>query len=126
MELTLRERIEQEELAKFEEERLRAEVRARLASQAQVAEGAPTPPAPPAPIIVNVTNTNSSVATSTAVVGPARDQSPSMVLRLLYFCFIGWWFGPLWLFAALLMCGSVLGLPIGVLMFSKSIKAFFL
>lgn len=56
----------------------------------------------------------------------AHRASLGFLIRTLYFLFIGWWFGFLWLGAALALCVTIIGLPIAILMFSKSIEAFFL
>jgi len=38
-------------------------------------------------------------------------------LRLLYFLLIGWWASLVWANAAWLLCASIVGLPIGLIMF---------
>lgn len=83
--LALRARIEAEELAKYQEEQMRAEIRMRMTGQ----QAAPAP----APVIVNITNTSSSVSSATAnVMGVSGGrQHPSTIIRLLYFLFFGWW-----------------------------------
>lgn len=133
----LRQRIEAEELAKFEEEQMRAEIRRRLMSENATpvdSATAPTTYAPhgsQAPIIVNVNNTNSNVNTNNnnaSVEGflRAERKSPALILRILYFIVFGWWVGPLWLAAAFFLCITVIGLPIGLLMLRRSIEAFIL
>ncbi|WP_144011990.1 YccF domain-containing protein [Deinococcus sp. LM3] len=116
----LRARIEAEELAKFQEEQMRAEIRMRMTGQQA--------PATPAPVIVNITNTSSSVSTATANVAAVSNvrQHPSTIIRLLYFLFIGWWAGFIWVGVALLLCISVIGLPIGLLMLSRALDSFIL
>ena len=114
--LALRARIEAEELAKFEEEQMRAEIRTRMTGQ----QAAPAP----APVIVNITNSNVSSATAN-VVGGGR-QHPSTIIRLLYFLFFGWWIGPIWVGVAILFCLSFFGLPIGLLMLSRALDSFIL
>ncbi len=44
-----------------------------------------------------------------------RSQ-PSWIIRGLYFLVIGWWFSLLWAGLAWLLCLTIIGLPIGVLM----------
>ena len=41
----------------------------------------------------------------------------SMLLRIPYFLLVGWWASALWLSAAYALCMSVIGIPIGFLMF---------
>lgn len=42
-------------------------------------------------------------------------QAP-WLLRALYFLFIGWWFSLVWAAVAWLLCVTILGLPLGVIM----------
>jgi uncharacterized membrane protein YccF (DUF307 family) len=42
----------------------------------------------------------------------------SWVLRLIYFVFIGWWLSLLWSNVAWLLCATIVGLPLGILMFN--------
>ncbi|CAM2068404.1 YccF domain-containing protein [Sulfidibacter corallicola] len=41
------------------------------------------------------------------------------LLRLIYFLTIGWWFGGLAALAGYLLCSSIIGLPIGVLILNR-------
>ena len=41
------------------------------------------------------------------------------VLRAIYFVLIGWWFSLLWSLLAWLLCVTIIGLPLGVLMFNR-------
>ncbi|MBP8241566.1 MAG: YccF domain-containing protein, partial [Thermoflexales bacterium] len=41
----------------------------------------------------------------------------SMLVRAPYFLLVGWWASALWLSAAYALCMSVIGIPIGFLMF---------
>jgi uncharacterized membrane protein YccF (DUF307 family) len=43
----------------------------------------------------------------------------SWVLRLLYFVFIGWWFSLIWSLLGWLLCVTIIGLPLGVLMLNR-------
>lgn len=125
----LRERLEAEELAKIEEEQMRAEIRGRLLGQQAASAPAPAPVAPP-PVIVNITNantnTNNNVATATVGAVAAGRRHPATIWRLLYFLFIGCWLGPIWVAVALLFCLSFVGLPIGLMMLSRALDAFIL
>jgi Inner membrane component domain len=49
-----------------------------------------------------------------------------IIVRLLYFVFIGWYVGFVWMGAALAICCTIIGIPIGVLMLAKTKEAFFL
>jgi uncharacterized membrane protein YccF (DUF307 family) len=48
-----------------------------------------------------------------------RVPQHSWVVRLLYFVFIGWWFSLGWSLAGWLLCVSIIGLPLGVLMLNR-------
>jgi len=43
-------------------------------------------------------------------------RQPSWLLRALYFVLIGWWLSLLWAAAAWLLCITIIGLPLGILM----------
>jgi uncharacterized membrane protein YccF (DUF307 family) len=43
----------------------------------------------------------------------------SWVWRLLYFVFIGWWFSLLWSLLGWLLCVTIIGMPLGVLMLNR-------
>ena len=43
-------------------------------------------------------------------------NQPPWLLRAVYFLLIGWWFSLLWAAVAWLLCVTVIGLPLGVLM----------
>jgi uncharacterized membrane protein YccF (DUF307 family) len=43
----------------------------------------------------------------------------SWVWRLLYFVFIGWWFSLLWSLLGWLLCVTIIGMPLGVLMLDR-------
>lgn len=45
--------------------------------------------------------------------------NPPFLLRILYFVLIGWWFSLLWAGLGWLLCASIIGLPLGVLMLNK-------
>ena len=55
-----------------------------------------------------------------------QHQTLPMIVRLLWFLFIGWYFGFFWIGIALSFCCSFIGLPIGIWMFNRTGKAFFL
>ena len=43
----------------------------------------------------------------------------SWVLRFLYFVFVGWWFSLIWSLLGWLLCVTIIGLPLGVLMLNR-------
>ena len=141
--MVLRQRIEQEELAKFREDQMRAEgIRARLIAEHAVTTTSHEAPQmaamAPQPIIVNVTNSVNTAATSEAaasaltaavavgVASAGGRTHPPTILRLVYFLLIGCWAGFIWIGVAALLCISIVGLPIGLMMFSRIADAFIL
>ncbi|NWJ97484.1 MAG: hypothetical protein HXX20_16995, partial [Chloroflexi bacterium] len=50
-------------------------------------------------------------------VGNARQQS--MLVRTLYFIFVGWWLGFIWSYVAYALCLIILGLPLGLMMLNR-------
>lgn len=48
-----------------------------------------------------------------------QNNQPNIVLRALWFIFIGWWLGLIWLHLAYVLCVSVIFLPIGLLMLNR-------
>lgn len=55
---------------------------------------------------------------STVVVGDSK-KNPGCLVQLLWFVFIGWWAGQLWIAFAWLLMLSVVGIPFGVMMLNK-------
>jgi uncharacterized membrane protein YccF (DUF307 family) len=43
----------------------------------------------------------------------------SWVWRFLYFVFVGWWFSLLWSVVGWLLCVTIIGMPLGVLMLNR-------
>ncbi len=41
------------------------------------------------------------------------------LLRLFYFVLIGWWFSLIWSLAGWVLCVTIIGLPLGVLMLNR-------
>jgi uncharacterized membrane protein YccF (DUF307 family) len=48
-----------------------------------------------------------------------QTSRPGCLLQVLYFVFIGWWFGLLWVTVAWLLNISIIGLPIGAAMLNN-------
>lgn len=43
-------------------------------------------------------------------------QQPSFIIRAIYFLLIGWWFSLIWATLGWLLCLTIIGLPLGVIM----------
>lgn len=48
-----------------------------------------------------------------------QTNRPGCVLQMLWFAFIGWWLGALWVVAAWVLCFTVIGLPLGAAMLNN-------
>jgi uncharacterized membrane protein YccF (DUF307 family) len=46
-------------------------------------------------------------------------QEPGCLVRTIWFFFVGWWLGLIWLHIGFLLCFSVIFLPIGLLMLNR-------
>lgn len=44
----------------------------------------------------------------------------NLLLRIIYFVFIGIWFSGIWMFVAYVFCLTIIGMPIGFWMFDKA------
>lgn len=51
--------------------------------------------------------------------GGGGDQPYGLVVRGLYFVFVGWWASGIWMSVAYLFTLSIVGLPVAVLMYNK-------
>jgi len=58
-------------------------------------------------------------------VNVARQETP-MVIRLLYFLFIGWWLGLLWVSIAVCLICTIIGAPAGFIMLAMTGKVMLL
>jgi Inner membrane component domain len=103
-----------------EEELIRHEMRQRL--QSASAQTAQQIPMPQQPVIINNVINNTNVVNNKI----HGSRKHSIIIRLLYFCTVGWLIGTVWLSVALLACITVVGLPFGILMLSKAKAAYFL
>jgi uncharacterized membrane protein YccF (DUF307 family) len=43
-------------------------------------------------------------------------NQPAFIIRALYFVLFGWWFSLIWAAVAWLLCATIIGLPLGVVM----------
>jgi uncharacterized membrane protein YccF (DUF307 family) len=48
-----------------------------------------------------------------------QNNQPNPILRALWFIFIGWWAGLIWLHVAYVLCVSIIFLPIGLIMLNR-------
>ena len=53
-------------------------------------------------------------------VGSLRAPQHNLLLRLLWFVFVGWWLAALFLAAGYLLCLTVIGLPLGFMLFDAT------
>ena len=54
-----------------------------------------------------------------SVVVRGSQQNPGCLVQLLWFVFIGWWAGQIWIAVAWLLMLTVVGIPLGVAMMNK-------
>ncbi|MFN2225583.1 MAG: YccF domain-containing protein [Anaerolineae bacterium] len=54
----------------------------------------------------------------TVVVEGSR-RNPGCLIQLLWFVFIGWWAGQIWIAVAWLLMLTIIGIPLGVMMMNK-------
>ena len=52
----------------------------------------------------------------------AHPEQHNILLRALWFVFIGWWATFLWLNVAYFLCATIIGLPLGFVMFDATPK----
>jgi uncharacterized membrane protein YccF (DUF307 family) len=52
-------------------------------------------------------------------IGGSSGNSPSLIVRGIYFVLVGWWASGIWMGIAYLVSLTIIGLPIGIKMFNK-------
>ena len=57
--------------------------------------------------------------TNVVNVNVGGTQQISFLIRALYFVFVGWWVGYIWSYIAYGFCLTILGLPLGLMMFNR-------
>lgn len=67
-------------------------------------------PQQPMPVPMMQTNVN---------VNLQQKSGPGLLVRAIYFVFIGWWFGYLWLIIGFSLCALILTLPLGLIMLNR-------
>ena len=48
-----------------------------------------------------------------------RDQGPGLLIRAVWFVFIGWWLSALAIGVAYFICAIIIGLPVGFMIFNR-------
>jgi uncharacterized membrane protein YccF (DUF307 family) len=48
-----------------------------------------------------------------------RNDGPGLLVRALYFILFGWWFSAIWAVVAWVLCLTIIGLPLGLLMLNR-------
>jgi uncharacterized membrane protein YccF (DUF307 family) len=56
-------------------------------------------------------------ARSAGAVTGGHEQA-SLLARAAYFVLVGWWLGAIWIIAAYAVCVTIIGIPLGVIMFN--------
>lgn len=54
-----------------------------------------------------------------AIGASTGGSSPSLVIRGVYFIFVGWWLSFIWIWIAYFVSLTIIGLPIGIKLFNK-------
>lgn len=53
------------------------------------------------------------------VVVDNSQRNPGCLIQILWFAFIGWWFGQLWIAVAWFLMLTIVGIPLGIAMMNK-------
>jgi len=59
-------------------------------------------------------------------VNPPDNKTMNPLIRLTWFLLVGWWLGLIWLFFAMLISLTIIGLPVGMVMGWYTPKIMFL
>jgi len=78
----------------------------------------PVPPYQWQPPVV-VQNFYQAPPVATPVVVEARSSGPGFLARALWFIFVGWWLGLIWLHIGFALCLTGIFLPVGLLMLNR-------
>lgn len=54
-----------------------------------------------------------------SIVVDNSNKNPGCLIQVLWFAFIGWWFGQLWIAVAWFLMLTIVGIPLGVKMMNK-------
>lgn len=57
--------------------------------------------------------------TSTVVNVNVQQKGPGLLIRAIYFLFIGWWLGYFWLWLGFFLCGLIVTLPLGLAVLNR-------
>lgn len=71
-----------------------------------------------APYLLTLKQSRSSDSVETVEMGGSSSASPGLVVRGVYFVFVGWWASGILMSVAYLLSLTVIGLPIGVKVFN--------
>jgi uncharacterized membrane protein YccF (DUF307 family) len=76
------------------------------------------------PLVLTLRTQRGYTVTQVNADGSARSRYQSApqiswLLRFLYFVLIGWWFSLIWSLLGWLLCVTIIGLPLGVLMLNR-------
>jgi uncharacterized membrane protein YccF (DUF307 family) len=76
------------------------------------------------PLVLTLRTQRGYTVTQVDANGAVRSRYESVpqiswVLRFLYFVFIGWWFSLIWSLLGWLLCVTIIGMPLGVLMLNR-------
>lgn len=70
--------------------------------------------------LINLVPTVLTLKEPRSLVDPVASRGqPSLVVRAVYFVFVGWWLSFLWANVAVLFAESIVGLPVAIWMFNR-------